>query len=69
MYSMDRCRCAREGDEPQHLRVIPKQDFIPTHEMLSAWWLHLLYGLVHCVISTGEIEQFLVMTNNHISLG
>ena len=37
--------------------------------ILSTWWLHLLYGLVNCVVRPGEIEEFMLMTNNTMTLG
>ena len=41
----------------------------PTRHMLSAWWLHLMFILGQYAIWPGVIEQFLVVTNNIITLG
>ena len=62
-------RCKREGDDPQHLRIFPKQKLILTHYILSTLCLKLLNGLWHYVIRQGAIEQVLVMANNLITLG
>ena len=37
--------------------------------MLSAWWLHLLCLLGHCVIHLGAIVKNMVVTNNIMTLG
>ena len=37
--------------------------------MLRTWWLHILDGLGHYVISLGEIAQIIMMTNNIKTLG
>ena len=37
--------------------------------MLSAWWLHLMAGMVHYVIWPGEVEKVLFMTNKLMTFG
>ena len=66
---MDIHRHTEEVDDYICLRAFPKENFILTHYMLSAWWLHLLDGLLHCVIRPGEVAQILVITNNTMTLG
>ena len=66
---MGACRFTMEGDDSQHLRAFPEENPILAHYILSAWWLHLLNVLGHYVIRPGEIEQFMVMNNNIMTLG
>ena len=66
---MGRRRCARYGDDPQHLRALPEKNLILVHYMLNTWWLHLLEVLGRYAIRPGAIEQVLVMTNNIITFG
>ena len=66
---MDKGRIMTEGNGSQQLTSFPKENLILMHYMLSAWWLHLMYGLGHYVIHPGAIEQVLVMTKNIMTLG
>ena len=58
------CIKTRRLDDPPHIKVFPKKNFILAHCMLRAWWLHLLAELGHYVIRSENIEQLLVITNN-----
>ena len=58
-----------ERDDYPCIRYFPKENLIIVHYIISAWWLHLLEGLLHYVIHPGAIEQVLVITNNIITLG
>ena len=61
-------QCMREGDEPHHIRVFPKQNLILRYYMLRIWWINLLQGMVYYAILTGAIEKVLLMNTNHINL-
>ena len=59
----------KEGENPQHLRLLPEKNLILTHYMLRGWWFQLLDGLGNYVIWPGNIEQVLMMANNLINFG
>ena len=44
---MGRHRRRREGHDSLQIRAFSNDNIIPTHYMLSAWWLHLLDRLVN----------------------
>ena len=66
MELMVKRRFTREGDDPQHLRVFPKQNIVLMQYMLIVCWLRLLTILEGYFICPGSIEQVLVMDNNII---
>ena len=65
---MGGCRRIREVDYSLRLGYFPNKIIILTYYMLNTWWLHIMDVLVHCIIRLGLIEQFLVMTNNIMTL-
>ena len=62
-------RRMREGHEFLYLRDYPKENIVLSHYMISAWWLHLMYGLEQCVIHPGTVAQIMVTTKNIMNLG
>ena len=62
-------RQTRDEDNSLCLKTFSKENLIFTHYMISAWWLHIIYGLVHYVIRPRAIEQVMVITNNIMTLG
>ena len=59
----------REGDEPKHFSLFPKQNLIITYYIISLFWFHIMDGLVHYVIRPGVIEKVMVMENNLMTFG
>ena len=65
---MGRHRRTSEVDDYLYLRVLLKENLIPTHYILCTWWLHFMDRLRQYVIHPGAVAQILVMTNNIIPL-
>ena len=51
------------------IRAFPEDNHILVHYIISVWWFHLLYRLGHYAIRLGEVENFLLITNNIMNFG
>ena len=58
----------REEYDPQCLKFFPNQELILAHNMLIAWWMHLLAGLGHYVVRTGVVKQVMVMETSFMDI-